>query len=457
MPVDSFVPLVGSGFDALAGQREFWNNFSKSVDEDNIRRLGAAQQNQNNYLQQLSQLRQGAVDQDAAAQREATQNALSIAAQAKQAAQNQDNLDRDYQFRSEAQKQTVAAEDRRNKVMEDVAQKKVDFQTKQQEIAIDQKGQRLAQQYSIATQAAKEADSAYEKANQLKDQAQADAESLAANPKKGKEDNLKLAQISKQGPAIAAQLRLAASVKKKSDDHLASLIAQMAAGEFSVEDDGTISHSSGKKWSFKEDLAKAMIDSYANRPAAATGTGTAPAPAPYSGFSAPPTTGTNPPPNVNPVQPAPLSVSPPAAASDWTQVGKYRIKAAVPATSSGTAFGGPMAGSASMGVSSPGQTALSPGYVAPGFGGPMAGYDATPPQPQSQPAPAMPPPALVPPSLAPTNSPVASPATYNFKAPTDWVAYQREQDAKAAAFWNNIVKFFSGGNIADAPAMPSRQ
>lgn len=74
MPVDQFVPLIGSGFDALAGQRQFWNNFSANVENQNIARANAAEQTYNDWLQRTASLQRADQelnrrDADTAAQR----------------------------------------------------------------------------------------------------------------------------------------------------------------------------------------------------------------------------------------------------------------------------------------------------------------------------------------------------------------------------------------------------
>lgn len=56
MPTPGFVPLIGSSFDALAGQGQYWAQFNARQDAENIARANQQQQNWNNYLATLAQM-----------------------------------------------------------------------------------------------------------------------------------------------------------------------------------------------------------------------------------------------------------------------------------------------------------------------------------------------------------------------------------------------------------------
>jgi len=50
------MPVIGSSFDAIAGQQAGWQNFNRGVEENNIARAAQAQQQQNQWLAQLAAL-----------------------------------------------------------------------------------------------------------------------------------------------------------------------------------------------------------------------------------------------------------------------------------------------------------------------------------------------------------------------------------------------------------------
>jgi len=58
MPNPAFVPIIGSGFDSLAGQTQYWSGFNKSADESNMRRAALAEQAANNWFTQRAQMQQ---------------------------------------------------------------------------------------------------------------------------------------------------------------------------------------------------------------------------------------------------------------------------------------------------------------------------------------------------------------------------------------------------------------
>ena len=84
MPNFGFVPLIAGGsdpFGGLAAQGQYWATFNQRQDEDNARRLAAAEDARNNYLARVAQLqREDARSQDAMAMqdlRDATWNGIS--------------------------------------------------------------------------------------------------------------------------------------------------------------------------------------------------------------------------------------------------------------------------------------------------------------------------------------------------------------------------------------------
>jgi hypothetical protein len=80
MPNPAFIPLVGSGFDSLANQRAGLMAYNRAVEEGNINRFDAANQQRNNYLAQLAQVQR---------QDQARQDALTQAAQDRAVQQQQ--------------------------------------------------------------------------------------------------------------------------------------------------------------------------------------------------------------------------------------------------------------------------------------------------------------------------------------------------------------------------------
>lgn len=56
MPNPAFVPVIGGGFDQVAGQQYNWANYNRAVEEDNLRRQDAANAAYNNWLLQNTEL-----------------------------------------------------------------------------------------------------------------------------------------------------------------------------------------------------------------------------------------------------------------------------------------------------------------------------------------------------------------------------------------------------------------
>jgi hypothetical protein len=83
MPNPNFLPAIASGFDALAGQAAHFAGFNESVDEGNLARLAAAQQQRNNWLAQVNTAQR----QDAARQDQAEMNRIGLLQAAAQQAE----------------------------------------------------------------------------------------------------------------------------------------------------------------------------------------------------------------------------------------------------------------------------------------------------------------------------------------------------------------------------------
>lgn len=174
-----FQPIIGSSFDAIAAQRMGYNQLDTQIQSGNLARQAQAQEAVNNWLSQASQLRQRAMDTDAASQQRADEMAAAERATL-----------RDYAFRKGEQAAQIAAEDRRTKAQV----KKADDQLQQQKeiIEADQKsradratqdildaGQTFAAQYPGSKRNFESAQDQYHALEAEQDKLEAENKSLA--------------------------------------------------------------------------------------------------------------------------------------------------------------------------------------------------------------------------------------------------------------------------------------
>lgn len=89
----SFIPVIGGGFDQIAGQQAGWAQFNRGVDEANLSRLAAAQQTRNNWLQQIQQIQQQQADRQAQVDQQAQNTDLALAQRAQQEAEARREFD----------------------------------------------------------------------------------------------------------------------------------------------------------------------------------------------------------------------------------------------------------------------------------------------------------------------------------------------------------------------------
>ena len=108
MPTPSFVPIIGSSFDAIAGQQAGWAGFNQRQDEANLARIQAAEAAQNQWFTRLADIQQREASRRDAADALAAQTAQK--ARADQLASQQ--------FASQSAEQKAEFE-RRQKLAED--------------------------------------------------------------------------------------------------------------------------------------------------------------------------------------------------------------------------------------------------------------------------------------------------------------------------------------------------
>ena len=72
MPTPTFVPVIGSGFDQIAGQQQYWAGLNNQVDRANLDSLSHANDERNSYFRDVAGMNR---EDNARAQNEAQQNA----------------------------------------------------------------------------------------------------------------------------------------------------------------------------------------------------------------------------------------------------------------------------------------------------------------------------------------------------------------------------------------------
>lgn len=99
------VPLIGSSFDSLGAQRLQWSGFNNGVENANLARAAAAQQERNRYNFEVAKMYQEAEARDAAAQQQQQHEALSLALGSRASAEH----NREFDISTGLQKQEIAA------------------------------------------------------------------------------------------------------------------------------------------------------------------------------------------------------------------------------------------------------------------------------------------------------------------------------------------------------------
>lgn len=323
MPNPAWIPLVGSGFDDLARQRQWAVGRNDQVDAANLNRLAAAQQTQNSYLQQLSERQQQEIDRQAAAQQRADEVA---GARTDQGVASAEERRRYAQQSGEALKQRaedVAFRDKQLTTQKDEATAKFNFAQLQQEQKIKHAGEVHATQYAELThdeEAAQKRLDDIQALNKTKNERLAE---LRTKKKPTAQETAELAQLPIELKTAQQQEKAASRGLEAISRAKVGRIASMSSQGFSPDDStGKIVHEpTGQAFNFRKAL-KAAKESPA--PVSDAGVPTIEgktfadtlAPSPPSWVGAGTATGTNPP---APVAPPAVGPAGPDAATRWSQ------------------------------------------------------------------------------------------------------------------------------------------
>lgn len=261
MPNPAFVPLIGSSFDQLGNQRLAWSGFNRQIEEGNIARQVAAQEQANQWAMAQQAAQQRAYDEQAAQQAALTQHANdqneAVALARYNEGVRQKERAQDLAASQKQWEERLAAENKRTDATSANQDKTLALRQQLQDDAIAARGQNFAQQYAAVARAAQQADEAHGTAegdlNDIQDQIKnlteknTPAERLALN------NDLKIKQRDLK-PALAA--------KQKADAALNRMLDAMAAHDYSIdEENGSVIHTpSGKSWSYKTAIKKAAED-----------------------------------------------------------------------------------------------------------------------------------------------------------------------------------------------------
>lgn len=261
MPNPNFVPLVGSSFDNLGNQRLAWAGFNRQVDEGNIARAQAAQEQANQWMLAQQALAQRAADEQATTQaayaQHANDQAASIALAQHNEATRQQERAQELAMSQKQWQERLAAENKRTEAMGDTQDKTLKLRQQLQDDAIASRGQNFAQQYAAVARAAQQADDAHSAAESAVNDVQSQIGGLTE-----KNTPAERLALNNEIKAKQKELRPALAAKQKADAQLNRMLDAMAAHDYSVDEDtGNIIHTpSGKSWSYKAAIKKAAED-----------------------------------------------------------------------------------------------------------------------------------------------------------------------------------------------------
>jgi hypothetical protein len=228
MPIPDFVPLIGSGFDALAGQQAAWAGFNRNVEEGNLQRAAAAEIAQNRWLQEAASAQAASEDRDLQSRMRADEIARNNAAVMRQEAEQK----RQFDVGVATDRERVKAENTRTAQMAKVAEMNLQLQQHAANQKIESQGEAAASSYLMAKNTAEAAASAHEKIQAQIEQTTADQQTEMAKKVK---DPAKLAALSNRLKGLNASLATAAKDKVRTENAFQSLSNQLTNRGFAID------------------------------------------------------------------------------------------------------------------------------------------------------------------------------------------------------------------------------
>ena len=242
----TFASVIGSGFDSVGAQQFQWAQANRATDEANIGRFNQAQQVQNNWLAQASQLAR----QDQAAALEAQQRAESQTQNAAAIARQQDLEQKKLDFSQSAQESSVMEAEKNRDFQIAMNKQAAELADQQKQQKIDLQGQAHAAGYLTAKN---NADAALEQVNEVKsamEKLQAEQAEIQKLPLK--EQNAgRLTVITNQLKDLQRQHTSAMMMHQRTENAFQSLDSRIRNQGYDITDDEIVHPESGKKWSLK--------------------------------------------------------------------------------------------------------------------------------------------------------------------------------------------------------------
>lgn len=259
-------PLIGSSFDALAAQRQYWGGLNNQTETGNAQRAAAAQQEANNYFQQVAASRQAAINRQAEMDWMGQQANVAQQSQADKDAVHAHEFAVNTQLsQDEIKRREAAATLAAQKADEATTERAREFDTSTEqqkqlrEDDINNTGQAYAATYAASQRQLSAAEDAAQKLQTEHDDLTTEVADLGKKSDKSPED---LQKLSADNARLAQMKKLLPKVlnvqQQKEQQHLALSDKMLISGYVPNEEDGTLTHlTSGKSWTFNAALQKA--------------------------------------------------------------------------------------------------------------------------------------------------------------------------------------------------------
>jgi chromosome segregation ATPase len=262
-----FEPIIGSSFDSLAAQRFGWAGLNNQTATGNVQRASQAQQEANNYFQQVAANRQAVIN------RQAEMDWAGRQADAAELSRSEDDARRAHQFdvntqltREDIARREADTQKQVQKMDEATQERAREFdsnaetQKKLAEDSLNNTGQALATSFAASQRQVSQAAKLAENLQNEHDTLSGEVADLGKKADKSPEDlqklsadNARLAELKKVLPkALTAQNNL-------EQRHLALSDNIQARGFVTDENKGSLTHlETGKTWNFDNALKKAI-------------------------------------------------------------------------------------------------------------------------------------------------------------------------------------------------------
>jgi hypothetical protein len=251
MPNPSFLPLIASSFDRLGEEQARWAGFNANIEQANISRANAAEENVNSWLRNVAVAQQAQADRESAQRNRDVQSATALAIRKQNLALDE----RDKALGLQYEKDRLATEDRRTQAMTERYMLQDAAKQREAQDKIEREGSTAASRLAVAKRNAEQAAKVHKATEENLERATNQIE----QERNSKKPNLvAIGNLQRQIQIYTKRLDQDARERNRAENTYDNVRLNLENSGFKIEEDQISHPQSGKSWRFSDILKQAQ-------------------------------------------------------------------------------------------------------------------------------------------------------------------------------------------------------